>query len=112
MGLGLYKYFSGLNKENNVFSQKNIKINTKKRILSLKEAILTGIILAVDSLGAGISVALQCFPYFLIIFTFIFSIFLMSIGYFLGKILTKKLDLEFDYLSGLILIILALIKLF
>lgn len=82
------------------------------KILSLGESVIIAIILSLDSLGVGFGIGLNSVYKFLIIpFAFIICLILSILGYFLGKKLAKMIKINLSWLSGLTLIILAIIKL-
>lgn len=84
----------------------------KDKILSLKESFLIGTILSLDSLGVGIGLGISdSFPYLIIIFSFIIGLIFSFLGNLLGKKISKLTKINFSWLSGLILIILAIVKL-
>lgn len=83
------------------------------KVLSLKESLLIGTVLSLDSLGVGLGSGMNIsYPYFLIIFTFFIGLLFACIGNILGKKLSKKIKLNLSWLSGLLLILLAFLKLF
>ena len=60
-------------------------INLDKK-LSLKESLLIGLILSIDSFGAGLGIGLnEYYPYLVIIFSFVIGILFSCLGNFLGK---------------------------
>lgn len=82
------------------------------KLLSLKEALLISTILSIDSLGVGLGVGMNTtYPYLTIIFTFFTGLLFSCVGNFIGKKLSKKIKLNLSWLSGAILIILAVLKL-
>ena len=84
----------------------------KDKILSLKESFLIGTILSLDSLGVGIGIGISdSFPYLIIIFSFVIGLIFSFLGNILGKKISKLTKINFSWLSGLILIILAIVKL-
>lgn len=130
--LGMIKIFEYLLKEyinKNQKSEKRFKIfdvnfvltvyadNIKadmdnSKDLSSKESVYLALALSLDGFAAGLGSAMVDINYFqIIILSLISNILAVSIGYFLGKIVTKILDLDFSWLGGLILIILAFTKL-
>lgn len=79
--------------------------------LSPFEALTLGLILSIDSIGVGFGIGilpvnLELF----IIFAFSFPLLFIPLGSFIGKKLSNKINLS--WLSGLILIILSVTKLF
>lgn len=83
----------------------------KDKNLSPIEAITLALILSIDSIGVGLSVGVVPvnLTYF-IIFSFLLSLFFIPVGAWIGKKLSSKINLS--WLSGLILIALAIFKLF
>lgn len=83
------------------------------KLLSLKEALLIGIVLSIDSLGVGLGSGMNIsYPYFLIIFAFLIGLLFSYIGNILGKKFSRKIKINLSWLSGLLLILLAFLKLF
>lgn len=82
----------------------------KDKMLSVVEALTLALILSIDSIGVGFSIGVSNVNFYIIAaFTFILSLFFIPLGSFLGKKLAGKVNLS--WLSGFILIILAIIKL-
>ena len=81
------------------------------KTLSAKEALYLGVALSLDSLVVGLGIALTTVNLLQII---TFSIILNGLAIFSGAILGKKcadtLDIDISWLSGFILIVLAIIK--
>lgn len=85
----------------------------KNKILSSLESLGLGFLLAIDSLGVGLSFGMQNgFQVLLIAISFLFTLISIVLGACLGKNIAKKIKLNLSFLSGLVLIILAFIKLF
>lgn len=83
----------------------------KDKILSIKEAIIIGIILSIDSFGVGIGIGLSNLsPYIVIPFSFLTCLFFSCIGEYIGKKIAKKCSFNLSWISGLTLIIIAILK--
>lgn len=123
----LIKRKQGINKEIK-FSFFNIKFiltilakpedadTNSNKILSPKEAIALAIALSVDGLAVGLGAGLMnagVVSYIVIIaLSVIINLSLLMFGRFIGNKLTQKTSLNLSWLSGLILIGLALMKIF
>ena len=84
----------------------------KDNILSFKEACLIGFVLSIDSFSAGIGLGGEnTFPYLIIILSFVFELLLSFVGYKLGRKLSTNKKFNLSWLSGIILIVLAILKL-
>ncbi len=85
-------------------------INKDKR-LSPREALTLALILSVDSIGVGLGIGLNSVRLeIFVLFTFLISLFFIPFGSFIGKKLSNKVNLS--WLSGIILIVLSIFKLF
>ena len=90
----------------------NADINNDK-VLSLKESLIIGIALSIDSLGVGLGLGVNnSFQYLILIFSFIIGLIFSCLGNLIGKKVASKINLNLSWLSGLLLIILAILKLF
>lgn len=126
--LGIYKifeysikkYFKELKeKEFNLFNIKfilNVVTNNtladidNSKILSVKESISLGVALSLDGICAALTVGLTFNNYFLIfILSFSITFFMFLAGNIIGKKTSTK-NLNLNWLSGVILIILAITK--
>lgn len=82
--------------------------------IDLKESLFLGLVLALNNMGlgigasiAGLSITLTC------IFTFVFSLITLPLGYILGKkFLSRFLESKANLISGLIIILLGLYEMF
>lgn len=84
----------------------------KDKILSFKEACLIGFVLSIDSFSAGIGLGGEsAFPYLIIILSFVFELLLSFVGYKFGRKLSTNKKFNLSWLSGIILIVLAILKL-
>lgn len=82
------------------------------RVLSPTEATMLALALSVDSLAVGFGTGLtQTAPFLIIALSLVADFFCILLGYFLGARMTRKLKLELNWLSGLILIVFAIMKL-
>ena len=83
----------------------------KDKNLSIKEAIIIGIILSFDSLCVGFGIGIENnFSYLIILFSFIINFSFSVFGNYLGKKITKKTNINISWISGLTLILLAFLK--
>lgn len=133
--VGLFKFFSELfkllisrkvekggNVELKLFNFKFylhiIADNTKadideNKILSPLESLGLGFILSIDSIGVGLSFGMQNgFKFLLVIISFVFTFISILLGSLLGGKIARKIKLNLSFLSGLVLIVLAIFKLF
>lgn len=96
-----------------VYANATLADTDHSKVLSPKEAIYLGIALSLDSLVVGFGAALSSINFGEIIF---FSIVLNSLAILLGSYLghkcAEKLNIDLSWLSGAVLIVLALLKLF
>ena len=109
MGINLIRK-SFYQKQNNFIEQKKI---IKTKIKKPLRAFFLGVALSIDSIGSGIAFSLiQSNTFFLPILTAAFQYIFLSLGIFLGeKISNLKIDhRKFIFLSGLILIFFAAIR--
>lgn len=82
------------------------------RILSPKESIYLAIALSIDGLAVGFGAGLTDINYFLIIiFSLLSHIIAIMLGCCLGNKIAEKSSLNLSWLSGLILIVLSILKL-
>lgn len=85
----------------------------KSKILTAKEALYLAFALSFDSIAVGFGSSLVGGGYILaIILCFIIGLATVILGQFLGRKFSEKSPLNLSWLSGLILIILAITKLF
>ncbi len=79
--------------------------------LNIKESFYLGLALSLDSLAVGIGSSLCNINYTeVIILCFVIGLTLISIGAFLGKKFAQKINLDLSWLSGALLILLAIIR--
>lgn len=80
--------------------------------IDIKEAMYLGTALSLDALGIGFGAAMGNIGYIqVLIFAFIFNIFAIVLGLYIGKKLVSKIEIDFSWISGVILIFIALCKL-
>ncbi|MBC5628845.1 sporulation membrane protein YtaF [Clostridium sp. NSJ-6] len=83
----------------------------KSKILSSMEATSLAIALSLDGLAAGFSVALLEANFFeIVIFSLITGMIAVILGCFIGNKVAEKININISWISGLILMILAFIK--
>ncbi|GAA0078383.1 hypothetical protein UT300005_27620 [Clostridium sp. CTA-5] len=81
------------------------------KILNPKEAFYLALALSLDSLAVGFGSSLTSINYLqVIILCFIIGFLAVSIGVFVGKKVADNINIELSWLSGVLLIILAIIK--
>lgn len=135
MSLGIYRFFEGLFKSFIMKKKKNDKPLTfkifdlnfvlqvyanettadfdKSKTLSIKESIYLAIALSFDSLAIGLASSLSITNYIqVIIISFILGLIAIAFGVYLGKKVIEKSNINISWLSGIILMILASIRLF
>lgn len=133
--LGVYYMFEGfvktvLSKSTNSNRRLNLKVfdlrfiievyvdETKadynySKHLSPKEALYLAMVLSLDSIGAGLGSGLVDINWVqVLVFSLIFGLAAIWSGLIVGRKLSKKIDMELSWLSGLILIVLAFMKIF
>lgn len=121
---GIVNYFVSKNKRKFEIKFSNIKIIidvvvdcTKADMnesgdIDLMEAFYLGMALSLDSLGIGFGTAMGSINYIqILVLSFIFNMIIILIGLKLGEKLVSKSKMGFSWISGLILIFLALCKL-
>ena len=83
----------------------------KDKILSIKEAIIIGFILSIDSFGVGIGIGLgENFSLIVLLFSFLICLIFSCLGEYIGKKIAKKCSFNLSWISGLTLIIIAILK--
>lgn len=121
---GVVNYFVHSNKNKFEIKFSNIKIIidvvvdcTKADInksgdIDLMESFYLGMALSLDSLGIGFGTAMGSINHIqVLVLSFIFNIAIIFIGLKIGEKLISKSKMDFSWISGLILIFLALYKL-
>ena len=108
-GLGLFKFFAWL-------ITKNKKQCRAIRLITWRETIVLGIVLAADGLVVGIGATVDSFG-----LAFICTVIALSLvtdhlvfwlGQSMGKKVTKRIKLDLSWLSGTLLMILAVVGIF
>ena len=95
----------------NVYADVTLADLDHSKSLSTKEALYLGTALSLDSLIVGFGAALAPISFLQItFFSIIFTFLAIAIGTFVGSKCAEKLDIDLSWLSGLILMILALLK--
>lgn len=95
----------------NVYADVTLADLDHSKTLSAKESLYLGVALSLDSLVVGLGAALGPISFIqLFIFSIIFNIFSILFGCFLGSKCAEKTRVDLPWLSGAILILLALIK--
>lgn len=83
----------------------------KSKSLNSKESFYLALALSLDSLAVGFGSSLGSINYIqTLILCFVIGVFAVSLGVFLGKKFSETLHLELSWLSGVLLIILAIIR--
>lgn len=96
----------------NVYADPEMADEDDSRTLSYKEAVSLALALSIDGLAVGMGAAMSEANYIMIIITsLVVGLFAVYSGGSLGKKLSMKSDLELSWLSGVLLIILAVLKL-
>lgn len=81
------------------------------KCLNVKESFYLALALSLDSLAVGIGSSLCSINYLqVLLLCFVIGIIAVSLGVFLGRKFAQKLHLELSWLSGLLLIVLAIIR--
>ena len=95
-----------------VYADETIADYDKSKILSPKEAFYLSIALSFDSLAVGFGSSLGGVNFIqTIILCFILGLICISIGHLIGKKIVEKTDTNLSCISGIILLILAALKL-
>ena len=96
-------------------SFKKIKDITVKNI-SFTESFIMAFVLSADNITIGIGVGLNngeiIFAVMALLFSFLIGLFFLFAGQYLGRIIAKKTTLNLSYLSGVLLICLAIVQIF
>ncbi|MCL2556644.1 MAG: manganese efflux pump [Firmicutes bacterium] len=125
IGLGLSKILGGLIKRK-LAKRKNTLLKVcgapieadldQSKILSIKEACILAVALALDAMAVGIGAGLinPNIKFYLVIISFslIMDIILLSLGTFIGSKIAKKSKINLSWLGGLILIGVAIMNIF
>lgn len=96
----------------NVYADVTLADLDHSKSLSTKEALYLGIALSLDSLIVGFGAALAPISFFdVTLFSIIFNFLAIALGSFIGSKCAEKIDIDLSWVSGLILIVLSLLKL-
>lgn len=96
----------------NVYADVTLADLDHSKSLSTKEALYLGIALSLDSLIVGFGAALAPISFFEVtLFSIIFNFLAIALGSFIGSKCAEKIDIDLSWVSGLILIVLSLLKL-
>lgn len=96
-----------------VYADETIADFDNSKILTIKEAIYLALALSMDSLAVGFGSSLGNINYIqVIILCFIVGFIAVSIGVFIGKKAAEKSNMNLSWLSGAILMILAIMRIF
>lgn len=123
IGLGLSKIFGGWFK-NKIAKRRNTLLKVcaepehadldKSKRLSMKEAALLAVALALDGLavGVGAGLAVQSLEFYIIIigFSLVMDIAMLTLGVFLGNRVARRVRVNLAWLGGLVLIGLAVMN--
>ncbi len=97
----------------NVYADAKVADLDHSNSLSPKEALYLGIALSLDSLIVGLGAAIASIQFVQItLLSITFNLLSILIGSFIGHRCANSVELELSWLSGLMLIILAILKLF
>jgi putative sporulation protein YtaF len=81
------------------------------KCLNVKESFYLALALSLDSIAVGVGSSFCSINYIqVIILCFIIGIIAVSVGVFLGRKFAQKLHIELSWLSGVLLIVLAIIR--
>ncbi len=84
----------------------------KSNNISVYEAIILSFVLSIDSFLGSISIGFSNIPILiLLIIVFITNLLFLLIGKYLGSKLNSILNINFSYISGIIIILIALLRL-
>ncbi|MGI5850439.1 MAG: manganese efflux pump, partial [Christensenellales bacterium] len=82
-------------------------------VLSPLEAVSLAIAVSLDGLAAGFGAGLANFNILeVLLFSLVFGIFAVFLGCYIGNKIAEKLKINISWLSGVLLIVLAILKLF
>ena len=97
----------------NVIADSNNADIDKNKVITIGEALGVGFVLSLDQIGVGLSYGMSnSLWYVLLIFDFLMVLGASLLGTGLGKKMSSHIKTNLSWLSGLILIILAVVKLF
>lgn len=94
-----------------VYANEIIADFDNSKCLNVKESFYLAMALSLDSLAVGFGSSLCSINYLeVLILCFIIGILCVSMGVFLGRTFAQKLPFELSWLSGLLLILLAILR--
>lgn len=97
----------------NVYTDATLADVDHSKVLSTKEAIYLGIALSLDSLAVGFGAGFTVIHFYeVVLLSLILNALALLIGGFLGKRWADKLYTDLSWVSGIILILLAVLKLY
>lgn len=95
----------------NVYADVTLADLDHSNSLNTKEALYLGTALSLDSLIVGFGAALAPISFLEVtLFSIVFNFLAIAVGAFIGSKCAEKLDIDLSWVSGIILIILALLK--
>ena len=95
----------------NVYADVTLADLDHSKSLNTKEALYLGTALSLDSLIVGFGAALAPISFLEVtLFSIVFNFLAIAVGAFIGGKCAEKLDIDLSWVSGIILIILALLK--
>ncbi|EES91892.1 conserved hypothetical protein [Clostridium botulinum D str. 1873] len=96
----------------NLSTNKEILDTSNERILKPAEAFTLAIACSLDGIAIGFGSGLTIINYFQVVgFSLISDMVAVMLGCFLGKKIAEKINLNLSWLSGLLLLMLAFMKL-
>ncbi|MDF2594711.1 MAG: sporulation rane protein YtaF [Clostridia bacterium] len=97
----------------NVYADATLADVDHSKVLSTKESIYLGIALSLDSLAVGFGAGFTAVHFYeVVLLSLILNALALLIGGFLGKRFADKLYTDLSWVSGIILILLAVLKLY
>ncbi|MCL1990356.1 MAG: manganese efflux pump [Defluviitaleaceae bacterium] len=94
-----------------VYAQYELADSDDSKVLSLKEAIPLAFALGFDGLSVGLSIGLMQIDVTLLLgMSFVVGMICVALGDYLGRKLSKKMSFDFSLISGLILILIAILN--
>ncbi len=96
----------------NVYADATLADIDHSKILSMKESLYLGIALSLDSLVIGIGAGLDSFNILEVtLFSLVFNALALLAGCLTGRKFAERLNVDLSWMSGVVLIILAILKL-
>ncbi|MCL2559292.1 MAG: manganese efflux pump [Turicibacter sp.] len=94
-----------------VYAQYELADSDDSKDLSTKEAIPLAFALGFDGLSVGLSIGLMTLNIgLLLVMSFVVGVACVAVGSYLGRTLSRRVSLDFSILSGLILILIAMLN--